>query len=266
MLGIEQLRYYDIYPPIIEANTGVCGLKRSEEITIAALAPFAQECLGMLRTGLDGDWMHSHPQESKQSGAYVNGAAYDVHPDVLLNHNDDYESLLAFAREWGHAIHTMLANKAQPFEKANYSNFTAEMASIISEIQRQERMIANARNQGGEALLSWRVAGARARVVLPADDVRRVRADDPSCSGEGRAADGGGADADLWRPLEALSRPRPGRDDDRRWLCAGVGAHPALLRGVPWAPVRDLDFGRDLVCRASSSRAIPECATISLMC
>jgi oligoendopeptidase F len=95
MLGIEQLRYYDIYPTIIEANTGVFGLKRSEEITVAPLAPFAQECLGMLRTGLDGDWMHSHPHESKQSGAYVNGAAYDVHPDVLPNHNDDYESLLS---------------------------------------------------------------------------------------------------------------------------------------------------------------------------
>jgi oligoendopeptidase F len=147
MLGIDQLRYYDIYPPIIEANTGVFDLKRSEEITFAALAPFGQEYLGMLRTGLDGDWMHSHPQEGKQSGAYVNGMAYDVHPYVLLNHNDDYSSLSTFAHEWGHAIHTMLANKAQPFEKANYSTFTAEMASIISEILLQEYMIANARTK-----------------------------------------------------------------------------------------------------------------------
>jgi oligoendopeptidase F len=147
MLGIEQLRYYDIYPPIIEANTGVFDLKRSEEITFAALAPFGEEYLGMLRTGLDGDWMHSHPQEGKQSGAYVNGMAYDVHPYVLLNHNDDYESMSTFAHEWGHAIHTMLANKAQPFEKANYSTFTAEMASIISEILLQEYMIANAKTK-----------------------------------------------------------------------------------------------------------------------
>ena len=147
MLGIEELRYYDIYPPIIDANTGVFDLKRSEEITFAALAPFGEEYLGMLRTGLGGDWMHSHPQEGKQSGAYVNGMAYDVHPYVMLNHNDDYESLSTFAHEWGHAIHTMLSNKAQPFEKANYSTFTAEMASIISEILLQEHMIANARTK-----------------------------------------------------------------------------------------------------------------------
>jgi len=147
MLGIGELRYYDIYPPIIAANTGVFDLKRSEEITFAALAPFGEEYLGMLRTGLGGDWMHSHPQEGKQSGAYVNGMAYDVHPYVLLNHNDDYESLSTFAHEWGHAIHTMLANKAQPFEKASYSTFTAEMASIISEILLQEYMIANAKTK-----------------------------------------------------------------------------------------------------------------------
>jgi len=147
MLGISELRYYDIYPPIIEANTGVFDLKRSEEITFAALKPFGEEYLGMLRTGLDGDWMHSHPQDGKQAGAYMAGSAYDVHPFVLLNHNDDYESMSTFAHEWGHAVHTLLANKAQPFEKANYSTFTAEMASIISEILLQEYMIANAKTK-----------------------------------------------------------------------------------------------------------------------
>lgn len=147
MLGIKELRYYDIYPPLIEANTGVFDLKRSEEITFEALKPFGDEYLGMLRDGLTSKWMHSHPQEGKQTGAYMAGSAYDVHPYVLLNHNDDYESMSTFAHEWGHAVHTLLANKAQPFEKANYSTFTAEMASIISEILLQEHMIANAKTK-----------------------------------------------------------------------------------------------------------------------
>lgn len=147
MLGLSELRYYDIYPPIIEANTGVFDLKRSEEITFAALAPFGEEYLGLLRTGLASKWMHSHPQTGKQSGAYMAGMAYDAHPYVLLNHNDDYESMSTFAHEWGHAVHTLLANKAQPFEKASYSTFIAEMASISSEILLQEHMIANAKTK-----------------------------------------------------------------------------------------------------------------------
>lgn len=144
MLGVEDLRYYDIYPAIIEADTGVFDLKRSEEITFEALKPFGDEYLDLLREGLSKQWMHSHPQPGKQTGAYVFGAAYDVHPYVLLNHNDDYESASTFAHEWGHAIHTMLAMKEQPFETYGYATFLAEMASTISEILLQEYMIANA--------------------------------------------------------------------------------------------------------------------------
>ena len=39
MLGIEDLRYYDIYPPLVNVNTGVFDLKRSQDITFEALRP-----------------------------------------------------------------------------------------------------------------------------------------------------------------------------------------------------------------------------------
>ncbi|MEJ0007357.1 MAG: hypothetical protein WDM77_13580 [Steroidobacteraceae bacterium] len=54
----------------------------------------------------------------------MNGSAYGVHPYLLLNHNDDYQSLSTFAHEWGHAVHTQLTEAAQPFEKSSYSTFT----------------------------------------------------------------------------------------------------------------------------------------------
>ena len=144
MLGVEDLRYYDIYPPLLEVDTGVFDLERSAQITFDALAPFGEEYLELLRAGLEENWMHSHPREGKESGAYMSGAAYDVHPYVLLNHNDDYESLSTFAHEWGHAVHSLLANAAQPFETARYSTFIAEMASTINEILLEEYMIEHA--------------------------------------------------------------------------------------------------------------------------
>jgi len=144
LLGIEELRYYDIYPPLVDAETGVFDLERSAQITFAALEPFGERYLELLAHGLSQRWMHSHPQPGKRSGAYMNGSVYDVHPYVLLNHNDDYESLSTFAHEWGHAVHSLLANAANPFETAGYSTFTAELASTINEILVQEYMIANA--------------------------------------------------------------------------------------------------------------------------
>ena len=147
MLGIEDLRYYDIYPPLVNVNTGVFDLKRSQEITFEALRPFGDEYLSLLDFGLEQNWMHSHPQPGKRSGAYMNGSVYDVHPYVLLNHNDDYESMSTFAHEWGHAVHSLLANANNPFETAGYSTFIAEMASTINEILLQEYMIANAKTR-----------------------------------------------------------------------------------------------------------------------
>ena len=144
MLGVEDLRYYDIYPPLVEVETGEFGIERSKEITLEALRPFGDEYLGLLEEGLAQDWMHSHPQAGKRSGAYMSGGAYDVHPYILLNHNDDYNSLSTFAHEWGHAVHTMLAKQDNPWETADYSTFTAEMASTINEILLEEYMIANA--------------------------------------------------------------------------------------------------------------------------
>ena len=146
MLGIADLRYYDIYPPLVEVDTGVFDLNRSEEITFEALRPFGETYLDLLAFGLSQDWMHSHPQPGKRSGAYMNGSIYDVHPYVLLNHNDDYESMSTFAHEWGHAIHSLLSNTNNPYETAGYSTFTAEMASTINEILLQEHMIKNARS------------------------------------------------------------------------------------------------------------------------
>lgn len=147
ILGVDELRYYDIYPPLVELETGDFTLARSEEVTFEALAPFGDTYLSLLEQGLAEEWMHSHPQPGKRSGAYMSGFAYDVHPYVLLNHTDDYQSLSTFAHEWGHAVHSLLANENNPFETASYSTFIAEMASTINEILLEEHLIANAESR-----------------------------------------------------------------------------------------------------------------------
>jgi oligoendopeptidase F len=89
--------------------------------------------------------MDPYPRTHKASGAYMNGSAYDVHPYLLLNHNDDYSGLSTFAHEWGHAVHTLLTTESQPYEKSNYSTFIAESASIANEMLLDDYMVAHAR-------------------------------------------------------------------------------------------------------------------------
>lgn len=143
MLGIQDLAYYDIYPDLLSYDA-TYTLADSERITLEALTPFGEDYLAILRQGFAANWTHAYPQEGKQSGAYVFGAAYDVHPYVLLNHQDDFNSLSTFAHEWGHAVHSVLANQTQPWETANYATFVAEMASTINEVLLLRHLQANA--------------------------------------------------------------------------------------------------------------------------
>jgi oligoendopeptidase F len=145
-LGIKgDLEYYDNYPSMFELTPlPTFSVADSERITLEALAPMGPEYLGILRNGFAGKWMNVLPHPGKATGAYMNGSAYDVHPYLLLNHNSDYESLSTFAHEWGHAVHTQLANKAQPFETSGYSTFIAESASIGNEMLLNDYMVAHA--------------------------------------------------------------------------------------------------------------------------
>jgi oligoendopeptidase F len=149
LLGItDDLRYYDNYPPLFPfPQAQNFSVADAERLTLAALQPLGEEYLGELRRGLAGAWMNAYPGPGKTSGAYMSGGAYDVHPYLLLNHNNDFASVSTFAHEWGHAVHTLLAHRAQPYEKSDYPTFTAESASIGNQFLLNDYMVANAKTR-----------------------------------------------------------------------------------------------------------------------
>ena len=84
-------------------------------MVLDALQPLGKEYTDTVKHGFENQWMDVYPKEGKRSGAYSNGSAYDVHPYVLMNYTNDYETVSTLAHEFGHAMHSYLANKAQPF-------------------------------------------------------------------------------------------------------------------------------------------------------
>ncbi len=148
LLGIKgDMEYFDIYPTMFPGrNLPKFTIAESGKLTLAALSAYGDEYLALLKSGIAGKWTDALPRPHKASGAYMNGSAYDVHPYLLLNHNDDYGGLSTFAHEWGHAVHTLLTTKSQPFEKSNYSTFIAESASIANEMLLNDYMVAHARS------------------------------------------------------------------------------------------------------------------------
>jgi len=139
----EDMRYYDIYPPLVALDKRF-SIEDSIALTRRALEPLGEEYMAGYDRGIEGRWMHVYPSSGKRSGAYMSGGAYDVHPYVLLNHNDDFDSASTFAHEYGHAVHSVLANSAQAWENTGYSTFIAETASIMNEMLLQDLAIGEA--------------------------------------------------------------------------------------------------------------------------
>ena len=143
MLGVEDLGYYDGYPSLVESNKKF-PISAGKQLTLEAVAPLGSAYTEVMSSGFESRWMDVYPGPGKRSGAYMNGSAYDVHPYVLMNYNDDYESVSTLAHEWGHAMHSYLANKNQPYPTAGYSIFTAEIASTFNEALLLELMLKKA--------------------------------------------------------------------------------------------------------------------------
>jgi oligoendopeptidase F len=147
-LGIkDDLHYYDLYVPIFDLlNPPKFSVADSEKIALDVTSVYGPEYTTLLKKGFAGQWMNVYPHPGKANGAYMNGSAYDVHPYLLFNNHDDYESLSTFTHEWGHAVHTMLEHETQTFDTSNYSTFIAETASIGNEMLLNDYMVAHAKN------------------------------------------------------------------------------------------------------------------------
>jgi oligoendopeptidase F len=139
MLGLDEMRYYDIYPSLVSLDK-TFDIETSKDITLDAMQVLGDDWVQMQQEAIDKRWMHVYPQRGKRSGAYMQPGAYDVHPYLLLNHNDDYESLSTLAHEWGHAMHTLYSKQEQPFDTAFYSTFIAEIPSTSLELILQDYM------------------------------------------------------------------------------------------------------------------------------
>lgn len=133
MLGVDTLHYFDLYAPLVSAVDMVYSVDQSKAVLNEALGVMGEEYLTTLNRAFDDRWIDFMPTAGKRSGAYSSGAAYDVHPYILMNWNEDYDSLTTLTHELGHTMHSHFSNTYQPFSKSHYSIFVAEIASTFNE-------------------------------------------------------------------------------------------------------------------------------------
>jgi len=133
MMGLTELHYYDLYAPLVSSVDTKYPVDVAERNILEALAPLGPEYAAGARRAFTERWIDMYPSEGKTSGAYSNGAAYDVHPYMLLNYNGKYEDMSTLAHELGHTMHSYFSNKTQPYPLSSYPIFVAEVASTFNE-------------------------------------------------------------------------------------------------------------------------------------
>ena len=134
MMGMDTLKYLDLYAPAVAGIDLKFDYDEAREIILEALKPLGEEYTSVVKKAFDERWIDVYPTEAKRSGAYSNGAFYDGHPFVLLNYNDLYEDVSTLAHELGHTMQSYFSNKNQPYPTSRYVTFVAEVASTFNEV------------------------------------------------------------------------------------------------------------------------------------
>jgi oligoendopeptidase F len=133
MLGVEQLKYSDVYAPVVDSVDLSFTFDEAVDLVVQAVQPLGDDYAGLVRRSYTDRWIDVYPTPGKRTGAYCNGSCYDVHPYVLLNYNGQYDDVSTLAHELGHAMHSYYSNLKQPYPTADYSTFVAEVASTLNE-------------------------------------------------------------------------------------------------------------------------------------
>ncbi len=133
MLNVPDLHYYDLYAPLVASVNLSYPVDAAERNILEALAPLGPEYCAGARRSFSERWIDMYPTEGKHAGAYSQGAAYDVHPYMLLNYNGKYDDMSTLAHELGHTMHSYFSNKTQPYPLSSYTTFVAEVASTFNE-------------------------------------------------------------------------------------------------------------------------------------
>ncbi len=132
-LGLEQLRHYDVYVPLVKDADSSTTYEQAVEICRNAMSPLGKEYTDTLCEGLLNGWVDRYENKGKRSGAFSSGA-YTGYPYILLNYKDDaIRDVFTMAHEGGHSMHSHYSKTNNPFMCYDYTIFEAEVASTFNE-------------------------------------------------------------------------------------------------------------------------------------
>ena len=154
-LGLEKIKPFDTYAPLAD-STIVYTYEQAQDIILEALDPLLQSNEAELRKFTekmyDENLIDVFESKGKQSGAYMS-STWGLDPRIKLNFSGTLDDIFTLAHELGHAYHSYLSQKNQPYPYYDYTTFNAEAAAIATEALLMDHLLANAKNDEEKAFL-----------------------------------------------------------------------------------------------------------------
>ncbi|MDM8534998.1 M3 family oligoendopeptidase, partial [Clostridiaceae bacterium HSG29] len=132
MLGVEKLRPFDLYVPLIKDVDMKYEYKEAKETVLDSLNILGSDYTDVVKSAFTDGWIDVYENEGKRSGAYSWGTYYSK-PYILLNYHNELNDVFTLIHEMGHSMHSHYTRKNQPYVYGDYSIFVAEVASITNE-------------------------------------------------------------------------------------------------------------------------------------
>tara|TARA_A100001037_G_scaffold19927_1_gene16864 strand:+ start:10037 stop:11836 length:1800 start_codon:yes stop_codon:yes gene_type:complete len=150
--AIEKLKMWDLYVPMVSGDSPVIKYDQAIDHVIESVSPLGEEYGEVLKEGLNSRWIDVYENRGKYSGAY-SGGTYDTKPFILMNYQNDIQSMFTLAHELGHSMHSKLTNTAQPYIYSGYDIFVAEVASLVNEALLTEYLLENTEEESFRAYI-----------------------------------------------------------------------------------------------------------------
>lgn len=131
IMGVDELHMYDLYVPIVADCDVHVSIEEAKKNVLASVSILGKTYQNALEHAFTHRWLDVYENKGKRSGAYSSGM--NVHPFVLLNYKNTLDSEFTLAHEMGHAMHSYLSTKNQPYVDRRYVIFVAEVASTCNE-------------------------------------------------------------------------------------------------------------------------------------
>lgn len=132
ILQLDELHMYDLYVPIVQETVQEMSYEQARDMVITALAPLGENYTNTLKRAFSERWIDVYETPGKRGGAY-SGGAYSTNPFILLNFQNNRDSMYTLAHELGHSMHSFFTRNHQPYPYGDYTIFVAEVASTLNE-------------------------------------------------------------------------------------------------------------------------------------